>query len=99
MSFLLTAGWNDASVSGSVRIVGGGTTIFANIVNGELRMGNNQRGVNLDSAHSYVMIFDAITHNGSPASINAIAIPACSDGTVNDLGAMTGGAHLIVKKH
>jgi hypothetical protein len=104
MSFQLVAGFGDSSVNGSVRIVAqpGGQVVFAQVINGELRMNPNTRGVALDSRPGtvYVVNFDVLSVGGNSVGVNPIAIPACTDGTTNDLGAMSGGAHTnYVKRH
>jgi hypothetical protein len=106
MTFQLVAGWGDSSVNGTVRVVSqpGNQVvgIFA-IVNGELRSSNNQvRGIPLDArpGTTYVIYFDVLNQGGQNVALNPIAIPACSDGSVNDLGAMSGNANLnTTKKH
>jgi hypothetical protein len=102
MTFQLTAGWGDSSVNGSARIVAqpSGQSIIVPIVNGELRF-NGLQGVPLDSrpGTTYVMFFDAISKGGVQGSVNPIAFPACSEGTVNDVGVMTANAHTKVTPH
>lgn len=102
MSFTLTAGWGDASVNGSARIVAqpSGQTTIVPIVNGELRF-NNAQGVMLSvpGTTTYVMFFEGVSKGGIGGSIHPIGFQPLSDGTVNDLGGMSGGAHLnVVKK-
>lgn len=104
MSFTLVAGWNDATVSGTARIVQqpGGKTIFVPVVNGELKMGGVTRGVQLDSnpGTTYVIFFDGMTSRGSYVSLNPVAIPgALQDGGTHDVGLMTANAHLNFTKH
>jgi hypothetical protein len=104
MTFQLVAGFGDASINGSVRIVQqpGGQTTFAQVISGELRLNPNIRGVPLDSRPGavYIVNFDVLSVEGNSVAVNPIAVPACADGTTNDLGAMSADSHLnYVKKH